>query len=83
MPAFIFPAGHFSGARELTPRALQPIVTRLPAPYVVFTVLYVVARSLATGHHLRVDFVDLGSAPVRRLAHPFVEPGLRPLLRRL
>jgi fucose 4-O-acetylase-like acetyltransferase len=95
MPAFIFLAGHYSGARELMPQALQSIVTRLLAPYVAFTVLYALARSLATGHHLRVDFVlllvlaaggltlVLGSAPVRRVARPFVEPGLRPLLRRL
>ncbi len=58
IPAFVFVAGHFARSRELTPRALQTIVTRLLAPYVVFTVLYAVVRAVATGHHVRVDLVD-------------------------
>jgi len=58
IPAFVFVAGHFARSRELTPRALQTIVTRLLAPYVAFTVLYAVVRAVATGHHVRVDLVD-------------------------
>ena len=58
IPAFVFVAGHFARSRELTPRALQTIVTRLLAPYVLFTVLYAVVRAVATGHHVRVDLVD-------------------------
>jgi fucose 4-O-acetylase-like acetyltransferase len=58
IPAFVFVAGHFARSRELTPRALQTIVTRLLVPYVVFTVLFAVVRAVATGHHVRVDLVD-------------------------
>jgi fucose 4-O-acetylase-like acetyltransferase len=58
MPAFIFLAGYFARAPELTPRALQTIVTRLLAPYAIFTVLYAVVRAVSSGHHPRIDFVD-------------------------
>jgi fucose 4-O-acetylase-like acetyltransferase len=58
MPAFVFLAGHLSRSRELSPRALQTVVTRLLVPYIVFTVLYAVAGSLVTGRHLKVDFVN-------------------------
>jgi fucose 4-O-acetylase-like acetyltransferase len=58
IPAFVFVAGHFARSRELSPRALQTMVTRLLVPYVLFTVLYAVVRAAATGHHVRIDLVD-------------------------
>jgi fucose 4-O-acetylase-like acetyltransferase len=58
IPAFVFLAGHFARARELTPQGLQTIVRRLLAPYLIFTVLYAVVRAAATGHHVRIDLVD-------------------------
>ncbi|MDQ1598949.1 MAG: hypothetical protein QOD68_423 [Actinomycetota bacterium] len=58
IPAFVFLAGHFARARQLSPRSLQTLVSRLLAPYLIFTVLYAVCRALVTGHHVRVDLVD-------------------------
>jgi fucose 4-O-acetylase-like acetyltransferase len=58
MPAFVFLAGHFAHARALTPSALQKIVTRVLAPYVIFTVIYAVVRAVTTGHHVRIDLVN-------------------------
>jgi hypothetical protein len=43
MPAFIFLAGFFSGARQISAHSLRGIVARLLVPYLVFTVLYSVA----------------------------------------
>jgi fucose 4-O-acetylase-like acetyltransferase len=58
MPAFVFLAGHFAHARTLTRPALQKIVTRVLAPYVIFTVIYAVVRAVTTGHHVRIDLVN-------------------------
>ena len=43
MPAFIFLAGFFSGARQISAHSLRGIVARLLVPYLVFTMLYSVA----------------------------------------
>jgi fucose 4-O-acetylase-like acetyltransferase len=58
MPAFIFLAGFFSGGREISAKTLRSVVTRLLAPYLVFTVLYSVAIYAVAGHGLRVDLVN-------------------------
>ena len=58
MPAFIFLAGFFSGARQISAHSLRGIVARLLVPYLVFTVLYSVAVYAVQGDGLRVDLVN-------------------------
>lgn len=58
MPAFIFIAGYFSGGRRVSERHTQSIVTRQLIPFAIFSVLYAVAITAASGKALRVDLVD-------------------------
>ena len=57
IPAFVFLAGYLSRSRSLEARALQNVVTRLLAPYLMFTAVYAVATVAWFGQN-RAELID-------------------------
>ena len=57
IPSFVFLAGYLSRSRSLEARALQNVVTRLLAPYLMFTAVYAVATVAWFGQN-RAELID-------------------------
>lgn len=57
IPAFVFLAGYLSRSRSLNSRQLQNVVSRLLAPYLIFTLVYAGATVLWFGEN-RAELID-------------------------
>lgn len=58
MPAFIFVAGLLGRSRSVEPRHLRSLVTRVVAPYLIFSVVYAGLVAVHDGRPPRVDLVN-------------------------